>query len=105
MAKRYVEEVLCVVELIPRGRVMSYGDIAEYVGRGGPRQVGRVMAHCGGSVPWWRVVRADGSPPSCHEGEALTRLRGEGTALRRGGERVDMRLARWDGTHPAAADG
>ena len=93
----YVEQVLAVVESIPPGRVMSYGDVAEYVGSGGPRQVGRVMSEYGGGVPWWRVIRTDGSPPACHDGEGLGRLRSEGTPMRPGGGRVDMRLARWDG--------
>ena len=56
----YVEAVLSIVERIPPGRASTYGLIAEAVGRGGPRQVGRVMAMYGGGVPWWRVVRADG---------------------------------------------
>jgi alkylated DNA nucleotide flippase Atl1 len=93
----YVEQVLAVVEAIPPGRVMSYGDIAEYVGEGGPRQVGRVMSEFGGGVPWWRVIRTDGSPPSSHEGEGLQRLRAEGAPLRPGGQRIDMRAARWEG--------
>jgi alkylated DNA nucleotide flippase Atl1 len=46
----YVEAVLRVVEAIPPGRVMSYGAIAAAVGRGGPRQVGRVMAVYGGAT-------------------------------------------------------
>jgi len=94
----YVEKVLSVVESIPPGRVMSYGDVAEYVGIGGPRQVGRVMSEYGGGVPWWRVIRTNGSPPACHEREALELLRAEGAALRPDGLRVDMRLARWDGS-------
>lgn len=95
--EEFDERVLAVVEAIPPGRVMSYGDIAEYVGEGGPRQVGRVMSLSGGAVPWWRVLHADGSPPAGHEGEALARLLEDGTPLRAGGLRVDMRLARWDG--------
>jgi alkylated DNA nucleotide flippase Atl1 len=93
----FEELVLAVVERIPPGRVMSYGDIAEYVGHGGPRQVGRVMALSGGSVPWWRVVHADGTPPPGHESAALAQLRADGTPLRPDGSRVDMRRARWDG--------
>ncbi|MGX1492446.1 alkylated DNA nucleotide flippase Atl1 [Streptomyces tendae] len=54
----YAERVLEVAELIPPGRVMTYGDVAEWLEEGGPRQVGRVMALYGGAVPWWRVVRA-----------------------------------------------
>ncbi|MCO5971963.1 MGMT family protein [Actinoallomurus soli] len=91
----FAERVLDVVERIPPGRVMAYGDVAEFLGEGGPRQVGRVMALWGGGVPWWRVIRADGSPPQCHEQRAMRHYRAEGTPLR--GERVDMRLARWTG--------
>jgi methylated-DNA-protein-cysteine methyltransferase related protein len=89
----YVEAVLSVVELIPPGRVMTYGAIAEYVGRGGPRQVGTVMARYGGGVPWHRVVTASGRVPPGHEGEALRRLRAEGTPLR--GSHVDVAAAAW----------
>lgn len=93
----YAEAVLDLVERIPTGRVMPYGDIAEYLGRGGPRQVGAAMAAWGGGVPWWRVVRADGSPPSGHEVRALEHYAAEGTPLRPGADRVDMRRARWAG--------
>lgn len=93
----FAERVLEVVERIPRGRVMAYGDIAEYLGEGGPRQVGRVMALWGAGVPWWRVIRADGSLLPGHERRALARYREERTPLRPDGERVDMRRARWDG--------
>jgi alkylated DNA nucleotide flippase Atl1 len=92
--EEYVERVLATVEQIPPGRVMSYGAVAEVVGVGGPRQVGRVMSLEGGGVPWWRVVRADGGLPECHEGEALRRHRAEGTPLRSSG-RVDMGVALW----------
>jgi len=87
-----VEAVLSAVERIPEGRVNSYGDIAEQVGRGGPRQVGQIMSHYGSAVPWWRVVRADGRPVAGHEQAALDRLRAEDVPLR--GDRVDMPLAR-----------
>lgn len=95
--EEYVERVLAVVERIPAGRVMSYGAIAEAVGAGGPRQVGRVMALEGGGVPWWRVVRADGGLALCHDGESLERHRAEGTPLRTTGAtpRVDMQRAAW----------
>nr|WP_277949930.1 MGMT family protein [Bailinhaonella thermotolerans] len=91
----FAERVLDLVERIPPGMVMSYGDVAEYLGEGGPRQVGRVMSLWGGGVPWWRVIRADGSAPPGHEARARAHWREEGTALR--GDRVDMRHARWPG--------
>ncbi len=98
-SEEFVERVLSVVERIPPGSVLAYGDIAEYLGEGGPRQVGWVMSHYGGGVPWWRVVRADGSPHEANAGEAIRQLRSEGTPFRPTGDlaRVDMRAARWDG--------
>jgi alkylated DNA nucleotide flippase Atl1 len=90
--------VIDAVERIPPGLVMTYGDVAEYVGSGGPRQVGQVMSRFGGAVAWWRVLRADGSPPPGHEALALRHYREEGTPLRPGGTRVDLRKARWDGS-------
>ncbi|MEU1125523.1 MGMT family protein [Streptomyces sp. NPDC005899] len=100
----YAERVLDVADLIPPGRVMTYGDVAEWLGDGGPRQVGRAMALYGSTVPWWRVVRADGALLPGHEQRALEHYRQEGTPLRpapRGTEghlpRLDMRQARWDG--------
>ncbi len=94
MDEGYVEAVLALVEQVPEGRVTTYGALAEAVGRGGPRQVGSVMAAYGGPVPWWRVIRADGSPAQCHDGEALGLLRAEGTPLRPSG-RVDLAKAMW----------
>jgi alkylated DNA nucleotide flippase Atl1 len=94
----YTSRVLDVVDSIPRGQVMSYGDVAEFLGAGGPRQVGRVMALWGGGVAWWRVVHADGSLLAGHERSALEHYEAEGTPLRRpaggGPPRVDMRRAR-----------
>ncbi|MFI5974054.1 MGMT family protein [Streptomyces sp. NPDC051452] len=100
----YAERVLEVAERIPPGRVMAYGDVAEWLAEGGPRQVGRVMALYGGAVPWWRVVRADGVLLPGHELRALGHYRAEGTPLKDAGRsaeghlpRLDMRRARWDG--------
>ncbi|GAA2659950.1 MGMT family protein [Streptomyces lunalinharesii] len=109
----YAERVLGVAELIPPGRVMTYGDVAEWLkdeehpqgpAPGGPRQVGRVMALYGGAVPWWRVVRADGVLLPGSELRALAHYRDEGTPLKGAPAaaeghvpRIDMRRARWDG--------
>ena len=98
----FAERVLDVTERIPPGRVMSYRDIAEYLGEGGPRQVGRVMALWGGGVAWWRVIHNDGSFLAGHERQALAHYRAEGTPLRRSRDGapsgVDMRRARWPGS-------
>lgn len=98
MREEYVEAVLECVERIPRGRVTTYGAISDVVREqldmGGPRLVGNVMSQHGGPVPWWRVVRADGSLPSCHGGEARLCHLEEGTALRASG-RVNLEAAFW----------
>ncbi|ANH36527.1 Phosphoserine phosphatase RsbP [Nocardioides dokdonensis FR1436] len=90
--ERYVEDVLACVEQVPRGRVTTYGAIAEAVGRYGPRRVGNVMATHGAAVAWWRVVRADGSLPPSHDAEARQAYLEEGTALRPSGS-VDLGAA------------
>lgn len=92
--EEYVERVLSIVERVPRGRVTTYGAIADEVGHGGPRLVGRVMSNFGGPVPWWRVVRADGSLPASHGDDARAAYLDEGTPLRPSG-RVDMPQAFW----------
>jgi alkylated DNA nucleotide flippase Atl1 len=97
----YAARVLDVVDSIEPGTVMSYGDVAEALGSGGPRQVGRVLALWGGGVPWWRVVRADGILLPGHERAALARYEAENTPLRRPGDggppRIDMKRARRPG--------
>ena len=94
----YTSRVLDVVDAIPAGSVMSYGDVAEALGEGGPRQVGRVLALWGGGVAWWRVVHADGSLLAGHERAALARYAAENTPLRQsaagGPPRIDMPRAR-----------
>ncbi|QIM22101.1 cysteine methyltransferase [Phycicoccus sp. HDW14] len=57
-----VERVLRAVEQVPRGRVVSYGDVAALVGIG-PRQVGSIMKAYGGNVTWWRVTNSYGDLP------------------------------------------
>ncbi len=93
----HVERVLAVVELIPAGRVMSYGDIAEYIqehgGRASARSVGTVMSRYGGVVAWHRVVAGNGRLVPGHELEARQRLLSESVPFR--GDRVDMAAARW----------
>jgi alkylated DNA nucleotide flippase Atl1 len=90
-------EVLEAVTRIPPGTVMTYGDVAEYVGAGTGRMVGSVLSRFGhdDDVPWHRVVRATGEPNPTAPAEALRRLTADSTPLRPGGERVDLAAARW----------
>lgn len=96
-ADAFAEAVLDLVAQIPPGLVMSYGGVAAELGSRASRQVGKVMAHYGSDVPWWRVVHSDGRPADGHEDEALGHYRAEGTPLRHGssGYRIAMRDALW----------
>ncbi len=88
--------ILAAVEAIPPGRVMSYGDIAEYIGAGRvSRLVGHVLATDGGTVPWHRVLHADGTMTPHLVDEQTQRLRAEGVRVENG--RVDLKSFRWDG--------
>jgi alkylated DNA nucleotide flippase Atl1 len=80
-------EVLERVRSIPEGFVRTYGDVSP----GAPRFAGTVLFHADDpDLPWWRVVRADGSFPKGERQRAL--LRAEGIPFR--GERVEMSRAR-----------
>ncbi|HXF43467.1 MAG TPA: MGMT family protein [Pyrinomonadaceae bacterium] len=59
---KYREKVFKLVRKIPRGRVMTYGQIALILGAGyTPRTVGFVMHSAGlEDVPWQRVINSAG---------------------------------------------
>src|SRR6185295_15477887 len=59
--KDYRERVFRIVRMIPRGHVMTYGQIAEILGEGyTPRTVGFVMHSANDKTPWHRVINAQG---------------------------------------------
>jgi methylated-DNA-protein-cysteine methyltransferase related protein len=79
--------VLERVRAIPEGFVASYGDVSP----GAPRFAGTVLfAVDEPHLPWWRVVRADGSLAKGARQRQL--LAAEGVPFR--GQRVDMAVAR-----------
>ncbi len=76
------------VRSIPPGFVCAYGDVSP----GAPRYAGTVLlAVDEPDLPWWRVVRADGSLAKGSRQKA--RLVAEGVPFR--GQRVDMAAARF----------
>lgn len=73
------EKIYRVVRRIPRGRVSTYGDVAERAGlEGRARQVGYALHALpdGGGIPWHRVVNAQGeiSPRSGSDSHELQRM-------------------------------
>ncbi len=91
----FARRILACVESIPPGRVMTYGDVAEFAGTRSARVVGRVLAMDGGTVPWHRVLRFDGSMAPHLIDEQRQRLLSEG--VRFVGAKVDLGRFRWDG--------
>lgn len=79
-----MERVLRAVEQVPRGRVVSYGDIGALVGVG-PRLVGRVMSTYGSNVTWWRVTNSSGDLPTDLMEEVRERWALEGILLKPNG--------------------
>lgn len=90
MGKRPVDregEVLARVRAIPPGEVRTYGDVSP----GAPRFAGSVLFGAAEpQLPWWRVVRADGS--LAKGARQRRRLVAEGVPFR--GKRVDMKAVR-----------
>ncbi|HUM51317.1 MAG TPA: MGMT family protein [Chitinophagales bacterium] len=72
----FYEKVYAVVRKIPKGKVVSYGDIAEFIGtRGSARTVGYAMnnAHnVSPTVPAHRVVNRNGLLTGKHHFEFPT---------------------------------
>ena len=89
MPRRNTEEILARIRRIPPGYVRTYGDVSP----GAPRHAGTVLRRCDDpEVPWWRVVRADGS---LAKGARQARLRrDEGILVRN--NRVDLAAVRLD---------
>jgi alkylated DNA nucleotide flippase Atl1 len=92
--------VLARVRATPEGFVRAYGDVSP----GAPRFGGAVLAASRDpSLPWHRIVRADGSLAQGDRQRAL--LEAEGVPFL--GQRVDMHVARLPpdaGIFPAADD-
>ena len=82
------EAILARIRAIPPGFVRAYGDVSP----GAPRRAGALLHDTDeAGLPWWRVVRADGSLAQGDRQRAL--LSDEGVPFR-SRDRVDMRVAR-----------
>lgn len=89
-----------LVRRIPRGRVMTYGQIATAIGnRLSPRAVGWALHGCPEGVPWQRVVNASGGcsterMPDIPTGLQRSLLEREGIPFRPNGT-LDLTVYRW----------
>ena len=98
LSQNFFRRVYALVRQVPRGRVVTYGQIAHALGAPrAARTVGWAMRDCPGDVPWQRVVNARGeislrSTSGYHEQRA--RLREEGVRFNRAG-RIDLDKYGW----------
>ncbi len=79
----FKEKVLQIVGKIPKGKVMTYKQVAEKAGSpGAARAVGSIMkANFNTKIPCHRVIRSDGKVGEYNRGgstEKLRKLRAEG---------------------------
>lgn len=100
--------VWAVIQQVPVGRVVTYGQVAGWVGTPegmdptryrafGPRWVGGAISACPPGVPWQRVINAQGKISLSGNGGLEQRefLEAEGVQFDKRG-RVDLKRFGWD---------
>ncbi len=94
----FFSRVYALVRKIPRGRVVTYGQIARALGAPhGARTVGWAMRACGDDIPWHRIVNAQGKisvRPTNGYYEQRARLKEEGVRFDLDG-RIDLKKYGW----------
>ena len=98
VSKPEYDAIKRTIASIPRGRVSSYGEIAQRAGLPGrARLVGKVLGDGGAELPWYRVLRSSGQsafpPGSRGFREQSQRLRTEGVVIVNG--RVNLQRYGW----------
>jgi methylated-DNA-protein-cysteine methyltransferase-like protein len=99
MSVSFDREVYALVRRIPRGRTVTYGQVAAMLGRPrAARAVGGAMRRCPAGVPWHRVLNASGRISRRKRAASMLTqrmlLEREGVTMRRG--RVDLARHAWD---------
>ena len=83
----FEKRVAQVIRSIPRGSTLPYSGVALRAGKpGAARAVVRAMRSLG-DIPWWRVIRRDGTCAPQVANEQIKRLAREGVVIRSKGER------------------
>ena len=108
--KAFAERVYAIVRLIPRGRVMTYGQVAQQILppasvpvdqylRAAPIWVGGAMANAPDDVPWQRVINSQGKVserPGLGPAVQRQMLEREGVVFD-ARDRVDLKRYGWNG--------
>ncbi|MBM3129591.1 MAG: methylated-DNA--[protein]-cysteine S-methyltransferase [Chloroflexi bacterium] len=94
----FFARVYALVRRVPRGRVVTYGQLARALGApGAARTVGWALRACPADAPWHRVVNARGEislRPTAGYAEQRARLRVEGLRFNRAGK-IDLEKYGW----------
>jgi methylated-DNA-protein-cysteine methyltransferase-like protein len=97
-SQSFFSRVYALVRQVPRGRVVTYGQIARALrAPGAARTVGWAMRGSPASVPWHRVVNARGEislRPTTGYHEQRARLKAEGVRFDRAGK-IDLEKYGW----------
>lgn len=99
--KPFTQKVILIIQSIPKGSVMTYGQVAEQAGsRRGARQVVRILHSLSGihKLPWHRVINAKGEIAITDEEARYSQIRfleEEGIEVSAGG-RIDLEKYRFD---------
>ena len=94
MNQQFKDQVFEIINMIPEGRVTTYGAIAKAVGYPNhSRHVGRAMGNCPKDVPAHRVISSSGklSVPSFRE-----RLENENVVVQENGQIKDFKKLFWN---------
>lgn len=103
MPADFRQRVYAMVASIPRGCVVSYGQLAAWAGYPRrSRQVGRALAQAPAELPWHRVVNARGCIRTQPPERQIAALQAEGVVVV--GQRVDMKAFGWQVSPLSFAD-
>jgi len=96
---KYMDKVLQIINMVPAGKVVSYGQVALMAGTPrGARFVGGVLCFRGDNTPWWRVINNAGRiSTTCLDHTATTqkeKLRAEGVEVSEK-LKIDIERFRW----------
>lgn len=103
MSDPFFARVYALLARVPRGKVVTYGEVARMLGRpSGARAVGWAMRFCPEGYAWHRVLNAQGRPSTTErlpDGKLLQQalLEEEGVVFDETG-RVDLNVYGWRGT-------
>lgn len=100
----FSERVVAIARMIPKGRVMTYGDIARAAQGGAPSAqsvtsiLGKAYDHGITDIPFHRIVYADGRVwlDAKHHKERMKRYAEEGIPIDERGRIVGFEAVRWD---------